>query len=136
MPTESHCKENRLITSLITAACLLLLTFGTISVYGIPDNLILPPYSLMTILLCTIILLYLQIKDENWITCFTLLLNRTVLANLFPGSNYVNRTIPFRSLNKGKYLRYRRNTPEPRCTDPFLTGCVIHHEIFNLSVVR
>ena len=65
MRTEPNFKDNKLITLLIPAACLSLLTFGTVSVYGIPDDLMLPAGFLMMIIFCTLLLLFLRLKNES-----------------------------------------------------------------------
>jgi len=65
MLTQSSFQGNKFFITVIPAACLSLLTIGTVSAYGIPDDFILPAGFLTVIILFTILLIFLRIKTRN-----------------------------------------------------------------------
>ena len=58
MLKHPHFKGNTLIMSIIPAACLSLLTLGTISIYGNPDDLTATIFTLGTIFVLALVMVF------------------------------------------------------------------------------
>jgi hypothetical protein len=57
---------NKKISAVVPAACLFLLTLGSVSIYGIPGDFPLPALFLIAICTLTIVIVFLRVNTDHF----------------------------------------------------------------------
>jgi len=56
---------NKKVSAVVPAACLILLTIGSVSVYGMPGNFLLPASFLIAICTLTLVIAFMRVNADH-----------------------------------------------------------------------